>query len=51
MRTTQTGIPFVLCVACGVEHPATRTHCTTCGRASLFLEPASGRCLSCREVS
>ena len=36
MSTTQTGIPIIECDTCGTEHPATRTHCPTCGKAHLF---------------
>lgn len=36
MSTTQTGIPIIDCTTCGHPHPATRAHCSTCGRAHLF---------------
>lgn len=45
--TTPTGIRIERCGTCGHEHPVTRQHCTGCGIASVFLDPA-GHCRSCR---
>ena len=42
-RTTQTGIPIRDCEICGRRHPITRTHCTICGRASLYCHPGAER--------
>lgn len=34
--TTPTGIPIIDCPQCAHRHPVTRTHCPTCGLATLF---------------
>jgi hypothetical protein len=47
MKTTPTGVPIILCGSCGIEHTATRRHCSTCGRPSFFIDP-EGVCLDCR---
>lgn len=36
MITTPTGVPVRDCETCGRQHPVTRTHCPTCGLATLF---------------
>lgn len=46
MKATQTGAPIIPC-DCGAEHPSTRVHCTSCGRASVFVN--AGLCLRCRK--
>jgi len=35
-ETTPTGIRIVDCAECGRRHPATRSHCPVCGKASLY---------------
>lgn len=48
IKTTPTGIPITKCSTCGLEHPITRTHCTHCGKPTLFIN-ADGTCLTCRK--
>ncbi|WP_380162683.1 hypothetical protein [Kineococcus sp. R86509] len=42
-QTTPTGIPIEDCATCGYRHPVTRTHCTACGKATLFCHPGAAR--------
>lgn len=42
-QTTPTGIPITDCTTCSHRHPVTRTHCTTCGLATLFCHPGAAR--------
>lgn len=44
--TTPTGMKIQFCYPCGYAHPVGRSHCTRCGRASLFINDA-GTCLHC----
>lgn len=37
------------CARCQQRHPATRNHCGECNRASLFINPETGLCLTCKE--
>lgn len=47
--TTQTGIPKPFCADCQVRHPAGRSHCDHCGRASAFI--TEGACIQCRKTN
>ena len=46
MTTTPTGVPIILCTRCGLTHPTTRPHCTSCGRPTAFTRP-DGTCIHC----
>ena len=47
MKTTPTGIPYIDCEKCGINHPETRDHCRRCNAPSITVSTQFPICLKC----
>lgn len=51
MRTTPTGIPYIDCTRCEINHPENRRHCHNCNSPSIFVTPETGDlCYQCQQL-